>query len=163
MMTNTTNSRVPRLVIVDDEEMVLASLRSFLTLETEYEVLTFDSPLKALESIRENQIDLVISDYLMPEMTGIEFLLEVKKLQPYATRILLTGYADKENAIRAINEVNLYQYIEKPWSNDDLKLIIQNGLERRFLMADLAAKIGEVQQAQRSLQDIQAQIIKAFM
>ena len=163
MMTDTTNSRVPLLVIVDDEEMVLASLRSFLTLETDYEMLTFSSPLKALESIRENQIDLVISDYLMPEMTGIEFLLQVKKLQPYATRILLTGYADKENAIRAINEVNLYQYIEKPWSNDDLKLIIQNGLERRFLMADLEAKIGEVQQAQRSLQDIQAQIIKAFM
>ena len=162
-MTDTTNSRVPLLVIVDDEEMVLASLRSFLALETDYEVVTFISPLKALESIRESQIDLVISDYLMPEMTGIEFLLEVKKLQPYATRILLTGYADKENAIRAINEVNLYQYIEKPWSNDDLKLIIQNGLERRFLMADLEAKIGEVQQAQRSLQDIQAQIIKAFM
>ena len=162
-MTGTTNSRVPLLVIVDDEEMVLASLRSFLALETEYEVLTFSSPLKALESIRESQIDLVISDYLMPEMTGIEFLLEVKRLQPYATRILLTGYADKENAIKAINEVNLYQYIEKPWSNDDLKLIVQNGLERRFLMADLEAKIGEVQQAQRSLQDIQAQIIKAFM
>ena len=162
-MTDTTNSRVPLLVIVDDEEMVLASLRSFLALETDYEVLTFSSPLRALESIRESQIDLVISDYLMPEMTGIEFLLEVKKLQPYATRILLPGYADKENAIRAINEVNLYQYIEKPWSNDDLKLIIQNGLERRFLMADLEAKIGEVQQAQRSLQDIQAQIIKAFM
>ena len=161
-MTDTTNSRVPLLVIVDDEEMVLASLRSFLALETDYEVLTFSSPLRALESIRESQIDLVISDYLMPEMTGIEFLLEVKKLQPYATRILLTGYADKGNAIRAINEVNLYQYIEKPWSNDDLKLIIQNGLERRFLMADLEVKIGEVQQAQRSLQDIQAQIIKAF-
>ena len=159
-MTDTTNSRVPLLVIVDDEEMVLASLRSFLTLETDYELLTFDSPLKALESIRENRIDLVISDYPMPEMTGIEFLLEVKKLQPYATRVLLTGYADKENAIRAINEVNLYQYIEKPWNNEDLKLIIQNGLERRFLMADLEAKIGEVQQAQRSLQDIQAQIIK---
>ena len=162
-MTDTTNSRVPLLVIVDDEEMVLASLRSFLALETDYEVLTFSSPLRALESIRESQIDLVISDYLMPEMTGIEFLLEVKKLQPYATRILLTGYGDKENAIRAINEVNLYQYIEKPWSNDDLKLIIQNGLERRFLMADLEAKIGDFQQAQRSLQDIQAQIIKAFM
>ena len=162
-MTDTTNGRVPLLVIVDDEEMVLVSLRSFLALETDYEVLTFSSPLKALESIHENQIDLVISDYLMPEMTGIEFLLEVKKLQPYATRILLTGYGDKENAIRAINEVNLYQYIEKPWSNDDLKLIIRNGLERRFLMADLEAKIGDFQQAQRSLQDIQAQIIKAFM
>ena len=86
-MTDTTNSRVPLLVIVDDEEMVLISLRSFLALETDYEVLTFDSPLKALESIRENRIDLVISDYLMPEMTGIEFLLEVTLLHGSSRRM----------------------------------------------------------------------------
>jgi DNA-binding NtrC family response regulator len=124
-------------VIVDDEEMVLTSLRSFLTLETEYEVKTYDAPAKAIESIKESTVDLVISDYLMPGMNGIEFLLEIKKLQPYATRILLTGYADKENAIKAINEVGLYQYVEKPWDNEELKLIIQNGLERRFLMERL--------------------------
>ena len=99
----------------------------------------------------------------MPDMNGIEFLLEIKKLQPYATRILLTGYADKENAIKAINEVGLYQYVEKPWENEELKLIIQNGLERRFLMERLEEKIKEVQNVQQNLQDIQAQIIKAFM
>jgi response regulator RpfG family c-di-GMP phosphodiesterase len=99
----------------------------------------------------------------MPGMNGIAFLLEVKKMHPFATRVLLTGYADKENAIKAINEVGLYQYIEKPWQNEDLKLIIQNGLERRFLMERLEQKIQEVQTEQRNLQDIQAQIIKAFM
>ena len=155
--------RIPVLALVDDEEMVLTSLSSFLTLETDYEVLSFDAPDKALAAVREKTIDLVISDYLMPEMTGIEFLLEVKKLQPFATRILLTGYADKENAIRAINDVGLYQYIEKPWDNENLKLVIQNGLERRFLMEQLEAKIHEVQSVQQNLQDIQAQIIKAFM
>ena len=154
--------RIPVLVIVDDEEMVLTSLRSFLTLETDYEVLGFDAPDKALEAVRARPIDLVISDYLMPQMTGIDFLLEVKKLQPFATRILLTGYADKQNAIRAINEVGLYQYVEKPWDNEDLKLVIQNGLERRFLMEQLETKIQEVQSVQQNLQDIQAQIIKAF-
>lgn len=157
------SQRPPVIVIVDDEEMVLTSLRSFLRLETEYDIETFDSPAKAIERIRESTIDLVISDYLMPGMNGIEFLLEIKKLQPYATRILLTGYADKENAIKAINEVGLYQYIEKPWANEDLKLIIQNGLERRFLMERLEEKIKEVQNVQQNLQDIQAQIIKAFM
>jgi DNA-binding NtrC family response regulator len=157
------SQRPPVIVIVDDEEMVLTSLRSFLTLETEYEVKTYDAPAKAIESIKESTVDLVISDYLMPGMNGIEFLLEIKKLQPYATRILLTGYADKENAIKAINEVGLYQYIEKPWANEDLKLIIQNGLERRFLMERLEEKIKEVQHVQQNLQDIQAQIIKAFM
>ncbi len=159
----TAPDRTPVLLIVDDEEMVLTSLRAFLTLETEYEVRTFSSATEALEAVNEQTIDLVISDYLMPGMTGIDFLLEVKKLQPYATRILLTGYADKENAIKAINDVGLYQYVEKPWDNEHLKLIIQNGLERRFLMEKLEQKISEVQQVQQNLQDIQAQIIKAFM
>ncbi len=151
------------IAIVDDEEMVLTSLRSFLLLETEYEVLTYNGPEKALEEVRRQPIDLVISDYLMPGMNGIQFLLEVKKIHPFATRILLTGYADKENAIKAINEVGLYQYVEKPWENEDLRLVIQNGLERRFLMEKLEEKIKEVQNVQQNLQEIQAQIIKAFM
>lgn len=155
--------RIPVIVIVDDEEMVLTSLRSFLSLETDYEVLTFNAPEAALGKLKDHAVDLVISDYLMPGMNGIAFLLELKKVHPFATRVLLTGYADKENAIKAINEVGLYQYIEKPWRNEDLKLIIQNGLERRFLMEQLEQKIQEVQSVQRSLQDIQAQIIKAFM
>jgi DNA-binding NtrC family response regulator len=159
----TAPDRTPVLLIVDDEEMVLTSLRSFLMLETEYEVLTYSSAAEALEAVKARTIDLVVSDYLMPDMTGIDLLLEIKKLQPYATRILLTGYADKENAIKAINEVGLYQYVEKPWDNNDLKLIIENGLERRFLMEKLEQKITEVQQVQQNLQDIQAQIIKAFM
>lgn len=153
----------PVIAIVDDEEMVLTSLRSFLLLETDYEVETFSSPQTAISALREKPVDLVISDYLMPGMNGIDFLLQVKALHPFATRILLTGYADKENAIKAINEVGLYQYVEKPWSNDDLKITIQNGLERRFLMEKLEQKIQEVQNVQQSLQDIQAQIIKAFM
>jgi response regulator RpfG family c-di-GMP phosphodiesterase len=153
----------PVIAIVDDEEMVLTSLRSFLLLETDYEVETFSSPQTAVSVLRHKPVDLVISDYLMPGMNGIEFLLEMKALHPFATRILLTGYADKENAIKAINEVGLYQYVEKPWNNDDLKITIQNGLERRFLMEKLEQKIQEVQNVQQSLQDIQAQIIKAFM
>ena len=153
----------PVIAIVDDEEMVLTSLRSFLLLETDYEVETFSSPQAAISALRDKPVDLVISDYLMPGMNGIEFLLEVKALYPYATRILLTGYADKENAIKAINEVGLYQYVEKLWNNDDLKITIQNGLERRFLMEKLEQKIKEVQNVQQNLQDIQAQIIKAFM
>ncbi len=81
----------------------------------------------------------------MPGMNGIEFLLEMKNLHPHATRILLTGYAGKENTIKAINEVGLYQCVEKPWNNDDLNITIQNGLERRFLMEKLEEKIQEVQ------------------
>lgn len=150
------------ILLVDDEEMVVTSIKSFLTLETDYEVVAFTSPKEALEYVRENKVDLVISDYLMPDIDGIEFLANVKELQPEATRVLLTGYADKENAIKAINDVGLYQYIEKPWENEDLKLIIRNGLEKRVLLRRLQDKISEVNKAHEELMSVQKEILKAF-
>ncbi len=157
------SDRVETLVIVDDEEMVLTSINAYLTLETDYDVETFSSANKALEYIKDNPIDLVISDYLMPEMDGISFLGKVKAMQPNAPRIILTGYADKENAIKGINEVGLYQYIEKPWDNDDLRLIIRNALEKKQLVSKLQDKITEINRAYGELQNIQHEILKTFV
>lgn len=150
------------IVIVDDEEMVLTSLSSFLMLETDYEIKTFLSPGEALSYVEHETVNLVISDYLMPEMDGISFLAKVRDLKPEVPRIILTGYADKENAIKAINEVGLYQYIEKPWDNDDLYLIIRNGLEKQRLMRGLEEKIQEINKAYSELQNIQQEILKTF-
>jgi DNA-binding NtrC family response regulator len=152
----------PVIVLVDDEDMVVTSIRSFLALETDYEVKGFTSPAEAIEFVQSHRVDVVISDYLMPEIDGISFLSRVKTIQPEATRILLTGYADKENAIKAINDVGLYQYIEKPWENDDLKLIIRNGLEKRILLKRLEDKIAEVNRAHEELMGLQRDILKAF-
>ena len=151
------------IVLVDDEEMVLTSLSSFLTLETDYLVKTFTSANEALNFVRGKDIDLVMSDYLMPEMDGITFLAKVKELQPEVPRIILTGYADKENAIKAINEVGLYQYIEKPWDNDDLLIIIRNALEKQVLMKKLQQKISEINKAYADLQGIHKEIVKTFI
>lgn len=155
--------RQPVVLLVDDEEMVLISIKSFLMLDGDYDVVTANSPAEALELLKQRTVDLVISDYLMPDMDGISFLLQVKAAQPHAIRVLLTGYADKENAIKAINEVGLYQYIEKPWDNAELALIIKNGLEKRFLIEDLQQKIREVKMAEESLREIQDRIVRAFM
>ena len=151
------------IIIVDDEEMVLTSLSSFLSLETEYKVKTFTSGKEALDFVKNNEVDLIVSDYLMPEMDGITFLAQVKKFKPEIPRIILTGYADKENAIKAINEVGLFQYIEKPWDNDDLLIIFRNGLERQQLMKKLQEKIGEINIAYGELQDLQREIVKTFV
>lgn len=151
------------ILIVDDEEMVLTSLNSFLTLETEYCVVTFTSAVEALKYVTSNRVDLVVSDYLMPEMDGISFLAEVKKIKPEVPRIILTGYADKENAIKAINEVGLFQYIEKPWENDDLLIIFRNGLEKQKLMKKLEEKISEINSAYGELQNLQREIVKTFV
>jgi DNA-binding NtrC family response regulator len=151
------------VVIVDDEEMVLTSLSSFLALETDYNVKTFTSAKKALEFIKNNDVGLVISDYLMPEMDGISFLAKVKDLKPQIPRIILTGYADKENAIKAINDVGLFQYIEKPWSNEDILIILRNGLEKQKLMKKLQEKIDEINKAYTELQSLQHEIVKTFV
>lgn len=155
-------SESPVILLVDDEDMVVTSIKSFLTLETDYEVVGFTTPAAALSYIEGHRVDVVVSDYLMPNMNGISFLAKVKEIQPEATRILLTGYADKENAIKAINDVGLYQYIEKPWENDDLKIVLRNGLEKRLLMKRLEDKISEVNKAHGELMNLQKDILKVF-
>ena len=150
------------VLIVDDEEMVLTSLSTYLTLETDYEVVTFTSAPQALAHLASNEAGIIISDFLMPEMDGISFLARARELRPDAPRVLLTGYADKENAIKAINQVGLYQYVEKPWDNDDLRLVIRNGLEKKQLLAKLTQKVSQINQAYNELQGIQQEILKAF-
>ena len=153
----------PNLVLVDDEQLVLSSLNSFLSLETDYKINTFLSAIEALDFIEKNDIDLVLSDYLMPEMDGITFLSKVRKFKPEIPRIILTGYADKENAIKAINEVGIFQYIEKPWDNDDILIIIRNGLEKQRLIKTLQMKIREIDKANSELDGLQNEIVKAFV
>ncbi len=153
----------PNIVIVDDEQLVLSSLNSFLSLETNYIVNTFLSANEAIEYIGNNDTDLVVSDYLMPEMDGITFLSKVRELKPEIPRIILTGYADKENAIKAINEVGLFHYIEKPWDNDDILIIFRNGLEKQRLLKTLQEKIREVDKANSELDGLQSEIVRAFV
>ena len=155
----------PVILLVDDEEMILTSIKSFFAIETDYDVLTYTSPVQALQDLdsKIKSVDLVISDYLMPEMDGISFLAEVKKRFPLVPRILLTGYADKENAIKAINNVGLYQYIEKPWDNDDLRMVIRNGLEKTVLLKQLEEKIREAEKVHQELSNVQKEILRVFV
>ncbi len=134
----------PVVAVVDDEELVTRSIKSFLEMETDYQVLTYLSPREAIEDLSLNQPDLVIADFLMPDMNGLEFLAEIRNRYPDVPRVLLTGYADKENAIKGINDVGLFQYIQKPWDNDNLKLVIKNGLDNKNLEQTLKVKIREI-------------------
>lgn len=153
----------PTILILDDEEMVTTSLRNLFRLQTKYRIIVHTEPEAALTDAPNHALDLVITDYLMPGMDGISFLGKLRLIQPQAIRILLTGYADKENAIKAINSIGLYQYIEKPWDNDALLMIVKNGLEKRTLIRNLEEKIGELDLAHSNLKNIQNEIIKAFM
>lgn len=151
------------VVLVDDEEMVITSVRAFLTLETEYNIHGFTSPAAAVEHLETHPADVVVSDYLMPQMNGIQLLGKAKDLQPETARILLTGHADKNSAIQAINDVGLYHYLEKPWDNAQLLLIINSAVERTTLLRRLQKMVGDLDTAHDSLKDIQGRLIKAFL
>lgn len=144
--------RVGTVFIVDDEMMVTSSLQTMLGLETNHHIHCFNSPMAALEQVPVIRPDVVISDFSMPAMDGIAFLRNVKQILPEATLILLTGYADKENAIEAINSVGIYRYIEKPWDNEELKISISNGLERTYLIGDLKQSVQDLTQARTELE-----------
>jgi DNA-binding NtrC family response regulator len=151
-----------RVIIVDDEPMVTESLRTFLDLELDIDARTFNDPAEALRYIVDNEVDLVISDFLMPQMDGIRFLVEVRRQQPGVPRVLLTGYADKQNAITAINEVKLFQYIQKPWDNEHLRTVVLKALHHLRLLRYLADTFDEVANERADFQDMRQLLLTAF-
>ena len=142
-----------KIVYVDDEKILTSTFSTLMKIEGFKDVAVFNNPIEALDYLKDNTPDLIISDFLMPEMNGLEFLREAKKLYPEVSMIILTAYADKENAIKTINEIGVYKYIEKPWDNDDLIMNIKNGIERSHLLADLREKISELEKAKQQLQE----------
>jgi len=157
------NGHKPSVMIVDDEEMVITSLKAFLQLETDFEINGFTDPESAARFAENHRVDVAVSDYLMPKMNGIQLLSRLKELQPEASRVLLTGHADKQSAIQAINQVSLFQYLEKPWDNAQLLLVIQSGAERATLFRDLREKVDELDSAHSSLKNVQKRLIRAFL
>ena len=147
-----TQESAATILVVDDEPAVVQSIATLLELETTHKVLIETSPQRAIQVAKVNPVDLVISDFLMPELDGIRLLLEIRRLYPESTLILLTGYADKENAIRAINEVGIFHYMEKPWDNDDLLTIIRTGLDKRLQLHRLHERARELEGRVRQLQ-----------
>ena len=121
-----------RLLCVDDEPGILSSLRRVFR-SSNYDVLTANSGAEGLQLLETERVDLIISDMRMPEMDGAHFLAQAKQRWPDSVRILLTGYADIESTVDAINKGEIYRYISKPWNNDDLLLVVRHALERKAL------------------------------
>ncbi len=140
-----------KILYVDDDKLLTSTFAALMKFEGYDDVVIYNNPQEALEYLKLEPVDLIISDFLMPEMNGLEFLKEAKRLYPETSMILLTAYADKENAIKTINEIGVYKYIEKPWDNDDLLMNIKNGIERSHLLANLRDKIEKLELAQDEL------------
>jgi len=119
-----------KILAVDDEANILSSLRRLLRREN-YELLTASSGEEGLKTLKEEgEIQLIISDQRMPGMQGVEFLKKAMGLYPDTIRIILSGYTDVTAITAAINEGHIYQFILKPWNDEELKSIIKRALEQ---------------------------------
>lgn len=114
-----------KLLYVDDEENNLFSFKA--TFRMRYEVFTALSASEAVDILKqENDIALIITDQRMPNMTGVEFLESILDEFPDPIRVLLTGYADINAVIEAVNKGKIFQYLSKPWNEEELELTIQS-------------------------------------
>ena len=118
----------PVVLFVDDEANVLNALRRSLRKEP-YEQLFAQDPREALDILEKRNVDLVVSDHLMPSMDGLSLLKLVKQHYPRIIRVLLTGHADVQMTIAAINEGEVFRFLTKPWNDVELKETLKNIFE----------------------------------
>jgi len=117
------------VLIVDDEPFVINSVRRIL-IEDGYKIFSAKNGVEGIEILKAHTVKVVISDEMMPEMSGSEFLSKVRQQYPNVIRIMLTGHASIEAAMRAVNEGEIYRFFMKPWSDLDIRFAVRSGIEK---------------------------------
>ena len=145
------------ILIVDDERFILRNLELLLT-GRGYDVLLAASGREALERLAERPVSLIISDYKMPGMNGIDLLEEVHRLFPETIRVLITGCVNNETAIAAINKGHVYRYINKPWETEEFLLIVAACLAHHALLAEKKRLLLLTLEQQRVLEEVNAKL-----
>ena len=117
-----------KVLYLDDEENNLIAFKALF--RREFDVFTTTSPQEAVAYLNANVVPIILSDQKMPELSGVEFFELTLNDFPNAVRILVTGYADIEAVIDAINRGQVYRYVAKPWNENDLRVCLLNAAER---------------------------------
>jgi two-component system, probable response regulator PhcQ len=142
------------ILLVDDEAPIRKALRRVLKYEP-YTIIDAESPFQALELLKETPVHLVISDHTMPGMLGIDLLRKIHLFKPNIIRIILTGNADLDMAMKAINEGSIYRFLTKPWDNDELLVTVRMGLRQYALEEENRRLLALVKKHREFLLDLE--------
>jgi len=134
-----------KILLIDDEANVLSALNRAL-LDEPYEIVTADSAEQALEILKQHSFKVIVSDERMSGMQGSELLALVQELYPATIRILLTGHATLEAAIRAVNMGGIYRFFTKPWDDMELKFAVRSAIEKYDLEAENRRLLSTIRQ-----------------
>jgi response regulator RpfG family c-di-GMP phosphodiesterase len=124
------------VLFVDDEENVLRALKRLFIDNDTIEIFTACSGREGLEILKTAPVSVIVSDQRMPEMNGAEFLEKASRQAPDSVRIVLTGYADINAAMDAVNKGGIYRYITKPWNDNEFILTVRDAIERYRLVTE---------------------------
>lgn len=149
----------PRILIVDDEPDVVATLEYLF--RRRYRVLTATSIEEALACLEREDVQVILCDQRMPGLTGDRLLVRARALRPEAIRILLTGYADIQAVVRAINEAGIFRYVLKPWDSVELEAIVAQAVEQHALVRDRRRLMEELRAANEKLVAANAELAEA--
>lgn len=152
-----------RLLIVDDDPLNLDALARVLG--DDYDLVRAADGDEALRILNAQigHIDLILSDKAMPRMSGVKLLEEAKALNPEIMRVILTAYPDAADLAEAINRGEVYRYVTKPWSPDELRVVVAQALERYQLGRDNAELIDELKRKNSELKALATRVADAFL
>lgn len=153
MTIDASNNSIYTILFVDDEQNILRAIKRAL-FKFNANLLFAESGAQALEILKGNKVDVVFSDMKMPQMNGAELLEQVAQLYPHTFRVVLTGYADIDSTIKAVNRGKIHRYLQKPWDNQELMNTIEEGLERIRLRNENERLQKLTQQQNEKLKDI---------
>jgi response regulator RpfG family c-di-GMP phosphodiesterase len=145
------------ILLVDDEPAVLSSLKRLLRV-LKCKIITTVSPIEALELLKNEPVDIVISDMRMPEMGGECFLEKVAALYPETERIVISGYSDAQATIDAINRGKVSRFMLKPWEDEDVLKMVKKGFELAILKQDNQRLTAETQEKNRELEELNSSL-----
>lgn len=145
------SKRERTLLLVDDEENILSSLTRLLRRDG-YKIFRAAGGKEGLKVLAEQDIGVIITDQRMPEMTGVEFLYEVKQIYPDTVRIVLSGYTELKSVTDAINEGAIYKFLTKPWDDELLQKNIAEAFERYEMKMENIRLADELKSANESLE-----------
>ena len=144
------------ILIVDDEPRVLDALEAILA--AEFRVLPAASGPAALELLAQHEVAVIVTDYRMPLMSGVELLRRSQEIAPEAMRIVLTAYTDVDSLMDAVNAGGIYHFIAKPWDPHDLTVVVRRAAERYLLARENARLTDELEVAYNALRREAAEV-----
>ncbi|MEJ2347052.1 MAG: response regulator [Gammaproteobacteria bacterium] len=143
-----------RLMLVDDEPLMLKALKRVLATDGR-DIETYTDPHAALRRLRTTPFDLILSDYRMPGMDGVQLLSAVRELQPESVRMVLSGYADLDAVMGAINEAGIVRFLSKPWQDHELQASVEHALLYRDMLMENRRLADQVRAQRRELQRLE--------